>query len=157
MVLRRYGWDPLDELRRMEEWMERYFRETMPYYTDVARRVLPRTAEEVLVGAAAPAIDICEKEGMIVVAADMPGVEKEDISISITGTVLEISAEKKEETKETKEGYIRRERSYRKFYRSIPLPTEVSADKVDATFKNGVLRIEMPKIAVEEMKKIEVK
>jgi HSP20 family protein len=71
--------------------------------------------------------------------------------------MLEISAEKKEEKEEKEEGYIRRERSYRRFYRSIPLPAEVDKDKVDATFKNGVLRIEMPKIAGEEVKKIEVK
>ena len=157
MVWRRYGRDSLDELRRMEEWMEKRFHETMPYYADVARRVLPKTVEEVLAGAAAPSIDISEKDGKIVVAADMPGVEKEDITITIKGNVLEISAEKKEETEESEEGYIRRERSYRKFYRSVALSAEVDEDRVDATFKNGVLRIEMPKIGVEEVKKIEVK
>ena len=161
MVLGRYRRDLLDELRRMdewmEEWMERQFHGTIPYYAGVARRVLPRTVEEMLAGAAAPSIDISEKEGKIVVAADMPGVEKEDITISIKGNVLEIGAEKKEETGEMEEGYIRRERGYMKFYRSVPLPAEVDAERVDATFKNGVLRIEMLKIGVEEVKKIEVK
>jgi len=157
MVIRRYGRDALDELRRMDEWMERRFHETIPYYADIARRGLPRSVEEVLAGAAAPSIDISEKEGKIVVAVDMPGVEKEDITISIKGNLLEISAEKKEEREETEERYIRRERSYRNLYRSVPLSAEVDADKVDAVFNNGVLRIEMPKIGVEEIKKIKVK
>jgi len=155
MVWRRYVRDPWEELRRMEEWMDRMFRETWPYYAE--RRALPRVAGEELAETARPSVDIKDKEGKIVVAADMPGVEKGDISINIRGDTLEISAEKKEDKEEKEEGYIRRERSYRKFYRSIPLPTEVDKDKVDATFKNGVLQIEMPKIAGEEVKKIEVK
>lgn len=153
MVWRRF--DPWEELRRMEERMDRMFREIWPYYAE--RRALPGVEGEEFAEIARPAVDIKDKEGKIVVAADMPGVEKGDISINIRGDTLEISAEKKEEKEEKEEGYIRRERSYRKFYRSIPLPTEVDTDKVDATFKNGVLQIEMPKIAGEEVKKIEVK
>ena len=149
---RRYMWNPFEELRRMEEWMDRMFRETGPYY--LGRRALPEAAGEELVETAAPSVDIKEKEGKIVVAADIPGVEKGDISINIKGDMLEISAEKKEEKEE---GYIRRERSYRRFYRSIPLPAEVDRDKVEASLKDGVLRIEMPKLAGEEVKKIEVK
>jgi HSP20 family protein len=71
--------------------------------------------------------------------------------------MLEISAEKKEEKEEKEEGYIRRERSYRKFYRSIPLPAEVDRDKAEASLKDGVLKIEIPKLAGKEVKKIEVK
>jgi HSP20 family protein len=148
---RRYMWNPFEELRRMEEWMDRMFRETGPYY--LGRRALPEAAGEELVETAAPSVDIKEKEGKIVVAADIPGVEKGDISINIKGDMLEISAEKEEK----EEGYIRRERSYRRFYRSIPLPAEVDRDKVEASLKDGVLRIEMPKLAGEEVKKIEVK
>ncbi len=152
---RRYIWDPFEELRRMEEWMDKMFRETGPYY--VGRRALPEAAGEELVETAAPSVDIKEKEGKIIVDADIPGVEKGDISINIRGDMLEISAEKKEEKEEKEEGYIRRERTYRKFYRSIPLPAQVDTEKVNATFKNGVLQVEMPKIAGEEVKKIEVK
>ncbi len=152
---RRYIWDPFEELRRMEELVDRAFGETGPDY--FGRRALPGATGEELAEIAAPYVDIKEKEGKIIVDADIPGVEKGDISINIRGDTLEISAEKKEEKEEEEEGYIRRERSYKKFYRSIPLPTEVDKDKVDATFENGVLQIEMPKIEVEEVKKIELK
>jgi HSP20 family protein len=154
MAIRRRYWDPLEELRRMEEWMNKMFRETGPYYL---RRALPEAVGEELVETAAPFIDIKDKGDKIVVAADIPGVDKGDISINIRGDMLEISAEKKEEKEEKEEGYIRRERSYKKFYRALPLPAEVDKDKVDATLKDGVLRIEMPKIPGEEVKKIEVK
>nr|QNO58240.1 hypothetical protein DKLEMCON_00022 [Methanosarcinales archaeon ANME-1 ERB7] len=152
---RRYIWDPFEELRRMEELVDRAFGETGPDY--FGRRALPGAAVEELAETAAPYVDIKDKEGKIIVAADMPGVEKSDISINIRGDTLEISAEKKEEKEEEEEGYIRKERSYKKFYRSIPLPTEVDKDNVDATFENGVLQIEMPKLAIEEVKKIELK
>jgi|AHKK01.1.fsa_nt_gi HSP20 family protein len=152
---RRYIWDPFEELRRMEEFVGRAFGETGPEY--FGRQALPGATGEELAETAAPYVDIKEKEGKIIVTADIPGVEKGDISINIRGDTLEISAEKKEEKAEEEEGYIRRERRYKKFYRSIPLPTEVDKDNVDATFENGVLRIEMPKLAIEEVKKIAVK
>jgi HSP20 family protein len=155
MVWRRHFRDPLEEMRRMEEWMDRMFRETWPYY--VARRALPGAAGEELAEIATPSVDIKDKEGKIIVAADIPGVEKGDISISVKGDMLEITAEKKEEKEEKEEGYIRRERSYRKYYRSIPLPAEVDKDKAEASLKDGVLKIEMPKLAGEEAKKIELK
>lgn len=148
-------WDPFEELRRMEDLISRTFGEVGHEY--FGRRALPGAAGEELVETAAPYVDIKDKAGKIIVAADIPGVEKSDITINIRGDTLEISAEKKEEKEEEEEGYIRRERSYKKFYRSIPLPTEVDSAKVDATFNNGVLRIEMPKVVVEEVKKIEVK
>ena len=155
MVWKRYLRDPFDELRRMEEWMDRVFRETwVPYYME--RQALPKAAEE-LAETATPFIDIKEKEGELIVNADMPGVEKEDITINIRGDTLEISAEKKMEKEEKEEGYIRRERRYTKFYRAVPLPAKVNKDTVKASLKNGVLQIELPKLAEEEVKKIEVK
>jgi HSP20 family protein len=144
--------DPYEELKRMEERMDRFFRE----FREVVppRRFLPEVGG---VETAEPSVDVIEREDKIVVAADIPGVEKGDISVNVKGDMLEISAEKKEEKEEKEEGYIRRERAYARYYRCIPLPTEVDKDKVDASFKNGVLSIEMPKIEAEEVKKIEVK
>jgi HSP20 family protein len=151
MAIRR-RWDPYEELRRMEERMDRFFRE----FREVVppRRSFPEVGG---VETAEPSVDVIEREDKIVVAADIPGVEKGDISVNVKGDMLEISAEKKEEKEEKEEGYIRRERAYARYYRCIPLPTEVDKDKVDASFKNGVLSIEMPKIEAEEVKKIEVK
>jgi HSP20 family protein len=156
MVWRRHFRDPWEEMRRMEEWMDRMFRETWPYYAE--RRALPGAAGGELAEIATPSVDVKDEEGKIIVAADIPGVEKGDISISVKGDMLEITAEKKEEKEEKEEGYLRRERSYRKFYRSIPLPTEVDKDKAEASLKDGVLKISMPKLKeAEEVKKIELK
>lgn len=158
MAWRRYFRDPWEDLRRMEEWMDRMFRETwMPYYME--RKALPGgEGEEEAALTISPSIDIKEDEkGNIVVNADIPGVEKGDISITVKGNMLEISAEKREEKEEKEEGYIRRERRYRKFYRSIPLPAEVDRDKVAAEVKDGVLTISMPRLKEAEVKKIEVK
>ena len=159
MAWKRYFRDPWEDLRRMEEWMDRMFRETwMPYYME--RKALPGgEGEEEAALTVSPSIDIKEDEkGNIVVNADIPGVEKGDIEINVKGDMLEITAEKKEEKEEKEEGYLRRERSYRKFYRSIPLPTEVDKDKAEASLKDGVLKISMPKLKeAEEVKKIELK
>ncbi len=158
MSWRRYVRDPWDDLRRMEAWMDRMFRETwMPYYME--RKALPEAeGEEETALTVVPSIDVKEDEkGNIVVNADIPGVEKGDIEITVKGDMLEISAEKRVETEEKEEGYIRRERRYRKFYRSIPLPVEVNRDKVEATVKDGVLTISMPRLKEVEVKKIEVK
>jgi HSP20 family protein len=155
MAWRRQIREPWEELRRMDEWMDRMFREIWPYYME--RKALPGAAGEELAEIATPSVDVKDEEGKIVVAADIPGVEKGDITINVKGDMLEISAEKKEEKEEKEEGYIRRERSYRKFYRSIPLPAEVDRDKAEASLKDGVLKIEIPKLAGKEVKKIEVK
>jgi len=142
----------------MEEWMDHMFRDTwMPYYME--RKALPKpgVGEEEAVLTVTPSVDIKEEEGKLILAADIPGVEKEDVAINVKGDILEISAEKKEEKEEKEEGYIRRERRYRKFYRAIQLPAEVDKEKVEATLKDGVLQISLPKIVGEEVKKIEVK
>lgn len=78
---RRYMWDPFGELRRMEEFVDRAFGETGSDY--FGRRALPGATGEELGETAAPYLDIKEKEGKIIVAADIPGVEKSDISINI--------------------------------------------------------------------------
>lgn len=87
----------------------------------------------------------------------MPGVSKEDISISIKGDTLEIKAEKKEEKKEEDAGFLRKERTYKNYYRSLTLPEPINTEKINATFDNGVLNIEIPKAEKKEEKKIEIK
>jgi HSP20 family protein len=145
--------DPFEELRRMQERMYRIFREIEPSFME--RKMLPATGGEL--ATVEPFVDVIDKGDKVVVVADVPGVEKEDLSVNISGDRLEISAERKKEAEEKKEGYVRRERTYTSYYRSIPLPTEVDGDKADATFENGVLEISMPKVKVPEKKKIKIK
>ena len=146
--------DPIEELQRMQEWMERVVGEVEPI---VPGRLLPARTGEVTAETVAPSLDIQDTEDKILVTADIPGVEKGDITLNVRGDMLEITAEKTKEKEEKGEGYIRRERGYTKFYRRIPLPSEVDPNNVDAALKDGVLRIEMVKSALPELKKIEVK
>ena len=145
--------DPFGELRRMQERMYRIFGEIEPSFME--RKMLPATGGEL--ATVEPFVDVIDKGDKVVVAADVPGVEKEDLSVNISGDRLEISAERKKEAEEKKEGYVRRERTYTSYYRLVPLPAEVDADKADATFENGVLEITMPKVKAIEKKKIEIK
>jgi len=110
-------------------------------------------------GLSSPAVDIIEKEKTYEVAAELPGLEAGDIEVSLSGDVLTIKGEKKEE-KETKEkNYYLSERRYGSFQRSFHLPEGFDRDKVDANFEKGVLHISLPKLAkvVEQQKIIQVK
>ena len=146
--------DPFEELHRMQEWMNRAFGEVG--HVAPGRLLLSGNSEETM-EAITPSMDLQDMEDKILVTADVPGVDKGDVTVNVRGDMLEITAEKKEEMEEKGEGYLRRERGYSGFYRRIPLPTEVDPGKVDATLKDGVLRIEMAKTAPSEAKKIEVK
>jgi HSP20 family protein len=98
-----------------------------------------------------PRLDVSETDTAIEVIADLPGMEKKDIEISLDNDVLIIKGERKEEHKETDKHVHKMERRYGSFYRALRLPAEVKSDKIDASFKNGELKITLPKS--EEAKK----
>jgi HSP20 family protein len=106
-----------------------------------------------------PDIEVSESEKEIKISAELPGLDENDIDVSLTDDTLTISGEKKEEQESKEKGYFMKERSYGSFTRSIPLYTEVAADKINAHFKKGVLTMKLPKIEkkVEAKKKITVK
>jgi len=104
-----------------------------------------------------PSVDISEGKKNITVKAEIPGVEANDIDISLSGKLLTIKGEKKQEKEEKNENYHRMERSYGYFNRTIELPAEVDPEKVDASYKKGVLKIELKKTRESETKKIEIK
>jgi HSP20 family protein len=104
-----------------------------------------------------PSIDIAETEDEISVRAELPGLEAKDIDLNISGDILSIRGEKKNETEDKQKDYYSRESYYGSFQRSIRLPTEVQSDKVEAHFKNGVLGIKLPKSEKTQLKKIEIK
>ena len=106
-----------------------------------------------------PSMDVTETDKEIVIAAEMPGLERKDVDISIEDDVLTIRGEKKVETKkdDKDKNYHITERSYGMFYRALQLPPGVEPSKVQATMSNGVLKITIPKPARSEPKKIEVK
>lgn len=102
-----------------------------------------------------PSLDLSETKNSYIVSAEIPGIEPKDVEISLTDNVLTIKGEKKQEKQEDNENYHLIERSYGSFTRSFRLPVQVQADKVKATYKNGVLKITLPK--TEEAKKKEIK
>ena len=106
-----------------------------------------------------PNIDVKENDKEIVVSAELPGIEEKDIDLTISHNTLTIRGEKQSETKNEEKGYQHIERSYGSFSRSIALPCEVHDDKANAVYKNGVLKITLPKTetARKEKHKIEIK
>lgn len=105
----------------------------------------------------APAVDVSENEEEFVVDAEVPGIRRDDLEISVTGNVLTLRGEKREE-KDEKEGDAHRvERSYGAFTRTIGLPTSVDPNRVEANMKDGVLRIRIAKKEEAKPRQIEVK
>ena len=104
-----------------------------------------------------PAVDVAEEDNEYVVKIELPGVNKDDVKITLESNILTIRGEKKAE-KETKEkNYHRMERSYGSFLRSFNLPTTVKNDKIDAEYRDGILTITLPKAEEAKPKHIEVK
>ena len=106
-----------------------------------------------------PALDISETKDQICITAELPGMNKEDVEISAEGNSLVLSGEKKEQQEQREGGYHRSERYYGAFSRRVTLPCEVNFYKADATFKNGVLTVMLPKTEKAKLrhKKIEIK
>lgn len=104
-----------------------------------------------------PSVDVCEQDDRITVKAELPGVESEDVEVSVHDGTLTIGGEKKEQSEDKGEGFYHSERRYGAFRRDIRLSVGVDADKVEATCRNGVLTVTLPKIEQAKAKRIEVK
>lgn len=119
---------------------------------------LPVARLERVQGTAAPKIDVRETESEIEVTAELPGLEEKDVEVTLADNVLTLRGEKKANREETHEGYTYTERSFGTFTRRIPLPAEVTEEKVGADFHNGVLTVHLPKSpkAQEKVRKIPI-
>ncbi len=104
-----------------------------------------------------PAFDVSETENELIITAEVPGMDKKDLDIHLSEGVLTVKGEKKQETEEKKENYHCVERRYGAFSRTMRLPVDVDTDKVDAAYKDGVLKITLPKSETAKPRKIEVK
>ena len=102
-------------------------------------------------------VDLFEEKDDIVVKAEIPGLDKDNISVNLSDHTLTIKGEKNKEEEVKEENYYRSERSYGSFVRTLELPKDVHADKVKATFKNGVLEVRMPKTEEAKAREIKVK
>jgi len=104
-----------------------------------------------------PAVDIAEHDDEYIVRIELPGVAKDDVKVVIQENMLTIRGEKKQEKDSKGSDYHRVERSYGAFQRSFTLPSTVKGDKIDASFKDGVLNIALPKAEEAKRKEIEVR
>jgi HSP20 family protein len=136
-----------------------------PFEFDKIRREMDRLWDSFLEGRSVrraeddrewlPSVDVSETKNDLVIKAELPGLDPKDIDISMNNGYLTIKGEKKNEKEEKDENYHLIERSYGSFTRSVRLPREVQSDKITASFKNGILKITLPKS--EEAKKKEIK
>jgi HSP20 family protein len=108
---------------------------------------------------AAPAVDVAETDKSYEITAELPGIDEKNVEVNLADGGITIKGEKKEETEEKKKDYYVSERRYGSFERYFTLPEGVDANKIAATFKNGVLKVTLPKTAEAQKpaKKIEVK
>jgi len=141
-------WDGRSEIDRFRSEIDRMFKNVL------TRSPFGRAFEE---GDWWPAIDVSETGKMIVVNAEIPGIDAKNIDISLNGRVLTIKGERKQEQEEKEGSYHRMERRYGSFSRSFELPADVDADKIKAKYKDGVLKLNLPKTKEQSVKKIEVK
>ena len=140
--------DPFRDLSAIQERMNRIFEDAL------ARS---RGREEGLrTGMWTPAVDIYENNDSVVVKAELPGVERDQISVEVKDGILTLRGERKFEKEVKEESYHRIERSYGNFQRSFSLPVSVEQDQVTARFKDGVLEVILPKKEQARPKQIQV-
>ena len=142
-------WEPFRGLLNLQERMNRLFEES-------ARGMNRGQEEDWAVGAWAPAVDIYEKGSDLVLQAELPGVDPKDVDIRIENNVLMLKGERKFEDETKREDYHRVERAYGSFTRAFTLPSTVDTSKVKAEYKDGVLRITLPKREEAKPKQIQI-
>jgi len=136
-------WDPLEDMRKMQKDMEKTFHDFFRKPSRLAKQKLTRE----------PLVDISETKKDVTAKIELPGVDKKDIDLKVTENMLAVKAKKKQETKQEKEGFFRHERSYQSFQRAFSLPTKVKASKAKAEFKDGLLKVTIPKVKPDKKKK----
>lgn len=109
-----------------------------------------------ITGHVVPALDISETDTELILTVDLPGIDKQDLDVSVSGQMLTIKGQKKREREEAGKTYHLVERCYGSFSRSLQLPAKVNADQVRASYKKGVLTICLPKTEVAHAKRVEV-
>src|SRR5258708_3162960 len=131
-------WEPFREMVTIQDRMNRIFEEAFRANRGAG------SEEDYALAAWAPAVDIFEQDGNIVLKAELPGVDPKDVDVRVENNVLTLRGERKLDGDVKKEGYHRVERAYGSFGRSFTLPTVVDTEKIKAEYKDGVLRVTLP-------------
>jgi HSP20 family protein len=139
-------WDPFERGLSLRDAMSQFFDENFMWDWPFTR------------GGVRPlALDVRETDEALVVEGSLPGIKPEEVDVSLSGNILTIKGEHKQEKEEEKGKYHFRERRYEAYRRTITLPMDVNADAADASFEDGVLTLTLPKVEETKAKRIEVK
>ena len=139
-------WEPFREFSTLQDRMNRLFRETQGNTQD----------DSLTSSNFAPAVDVYEDEHNVTLKIEVPGIDEKDIDVRIENNTLTVHGERKIEKEEKEENYRRVERQYGSFTRTFNLPPTVDAEKVQADYDKGVLKITLPKKAEAKPKQIKV-
>ena len=139
-------WEPFREFSTLQDRMNRLFRETQGNSQD----------ESLISSSFAPAVDVYEDEHNVTLKIEVPGIDEKDIDVRVENNTLTVHGERKIEKEEKEENYRRVERQYGSFTRTFNLPATVDAEKVQADYDKGVLKITLPKKAEAKPKQIKV-
>src|SRR5262249_24048172 len=140
-------YDPFRDLRTLQEEVNRLFTGSMGRFDD----------EGIARGSWSPNVDIYEKKDQIVLEAELPGMKREDLDLSVENNVITLRGERHFEKKDEADNYHRVDRAYGSFLRSFTLPNTVSAEGATAEYRNGVLRVTLPKKEETKARRIEIK
>jgi HSP20 family protein len=143
-------WDPFKEMDETHSRLAKIFGLSQPRFGNGGQELMT-------IAEWAPSVDIIEDEKEWLVKADLPEVKKEDVKVTVENGVLTITGERRLEKEEKDKKYHRVERSYGSFFRSFTLPDAADSPKVSAEFKEGVLKVHLPKSERAKPKAIEVK
>ena len=138
-------WDPFRNFTAFQDQFNRVFESTLKANQDNSTLTTW-----------APAVDIYETENELVLKADLPDVEEKDIDVRVENNMLTIRGERKFEQNVKEDNYLRVERTYGTFSRSFSLPNTVNTEAIQATYKNGVLSVQLPKRAESKPKQVKV-
>ena len=141
-------WEPFRGVAALQDRINRAFEDAFPQTRE--------TDDEIAMCSWRPAVDIHKTEDGIVVQADLPGVKKEDVSVEVKENILIIRGERKTDESIKDENYFRRERCFGSFSRSFTLNDAIHPDKISAKFKDGVLKITIPKPKKTKSKQVTV-
>jgi HSP20 family protein len=144
-------WEPFRDLAGLQDRMNRLFDQSI-------RGATRGVADEdwALGGAWAPAVDIYEQEGNIVLKAELPGVDPKDVDIRLENNVLTLRGERRIDNEVNRESYHRVERAYGAFSRSFTLPSVVNQEQIKADYKDGLLKVTLPKREEAKPKQISI-
>ena len=140
-------WDPFRNITTLQDRINRLFEDAFPRSPEM---------EDDLVCSWRPQVDIYESADGYVIQVDLPGVEKQDVSVEVKENILTISGERKADGPDQEDSYYRRERNCGTFQRSFSLRSLIAPDQIKASFKNGVLKVVIPRPEEEKPKQVAV-